>query len=455
MAALTAADPNAQTGTNPIRDAVRAHVLARNPAVLGELRNFFLSHKRREAASDLQQYIAFALCVTDPPEFAMRYKPGDIPPEVTALEGFPALMQRFYKDADIESAWRGIQPSLDKVIAAYQPPVVQGVMEVNGYLRNPTSGYMGRRFQIFLDLLGPPNQIQSFSYGDEYFVVLTPSARPDTNEIRHAYLHYLLDPLSLKFSNFVDRVRGLGDFAKAAPALEDSYKQDFLLLATESLIKGIEVRLAKPAERSRMVQEALEDGFVLTPYFSEALPGYEKQEVAMRLYFPDLMENINLRKEDKRLEGIKFASARRAGKLVTPAQTKEPSLTPAQKTLDEAEKQLYSEKNIEKARETYMRALQETDDKTIHARAYYGLGRAAALERNPELAEKLFHKTLELTPDPQTKAWAQVYLGRLSDLAGEREQAAQFYQAVLANEGASAAARKAAEEGLKSKFQKN
>jgi len=204
-----------------------------------------------------------------------------------------------------------------------------------------------------------------------------------------------------------------------------------------------------------MVQEALEDGYVLTPYFSESLPIYEKQEAAMRLYFADLMENVNLRKEDKRLEGVKFSATRRAGKLVTPAESRDPSLTQAQKALDDAERFLYNDKNVEKAREAYMRVLQQTEEKPLHARAYYGLARVAALERNPELAEKLFHKTLELSPDPQTKAWAQLYLGRLSDLAGEREQAAQFYQAVLATEGASAAARKAAEEGLKSKFQKN
>jgi tetratricopeptide (TPR) repeat protein len=204
-----------------------------------------------------------------------------------------------------------------------------------------------------------------------------------------------------------------------------------------------------------MVEEALEDGFVMAPYFAEALPVYEKQEAAMRLYFADLFENVNLRKEDKRLENVKFATTKRAGKLITAAQSRDPELTAAQKTLDEAERLVYNEKKYDKARDTYMRVLQQTEDRTVHARAYYGLGRVAALERNPELAEKLFHKTLELSPDPQTKAWAQLYLGRLSDLAGEREQAAKFYEAVLATEGASAAARKAAEEGLKSKFQKN
>jgi hypothetical protein len=52
-------------------------------------------------------------------------------------------------------------------------------------------------------------------------------------------------------------------------------------------------------------------------------------------------------------------------------------------------------------------------------------------------------------------AWAEVYLGRLSDAAGERDQAAQHYQAALAVEGASSGARQAAEQGLKTKFQKS
>jgi hypothetical protein len=42
----------------------------------------------------------------------------------------------------------------------------------------------------------------------------------------------------------------------------------------------------------------------------------------------------------------------------------------------------------------------------------------------------------------------------LSDLAGEKEQAAAHYQAVVANQSATAAARQAAETGLRDGFKK-
>jgi len=45
-------------------------------------------------------------------------------------------------------------------------------------------------------------------------------------------------------------------------------------------------------------------------------------------------------------------------------------------------------------------------------------------------------------------------LGRLSDIAGNRDEAAKHYQTALAVEGASAAARHAAEQGIQESFKK-
>ena len=60
-------------------------------------------------------------------------------------------------------------------IKNYQDEVINTLFETNGYLRNP-SGNEGRRFQIYLDLLGEPNQAQVRNYRANYFVVITPSS---------------------------------------------------------------------------------------------------------------------------------------------------------------------------------------------------------------------------------------------------------------------------------------
>src|SRR5262249_17324734 len=149
-------------------------------------------------AAELSQYVSFALSVEDPPSFQSRFKPNELPPDVAEMQGFDVLMQRFYKEANIDELWQRAQPVIEQALEKYHTPVVQAVNEVNAYLRNSASSPKDRRFQIYLDLLSAPNQIQTRSYAGDYFIVLTPSPEPQTNDVRHVYLHYLLDPLAMR-----------------------------------------------------------------------------------------------------------------------------------------------------------------------------------------------------------------------------------------------------------------
>jgi tetratricopeptide (TPR) repeat protein len=332
----------------------------------------------------------------------------------------------------------------EQEIGRYHEPVSRALLEVNGYLRNPTSGYMGRRFQVFVDLLAPANQVHTRSYREEYFIVVTPSTDPRIDDIRHAYLHYLLDPIATKYNERLMRLRGLGDYAQAAPALGEAYKSDFLLLATESLIKAVEARLnRKPAA----AQQAMSEGYVLAQYFFEGLPAYEKQEAAMRLYLPDMLDAVDLKKEDRRIAQIQFAAAAPLKTVAATAPPTPPAASAIEQSLESADK-LYASRDLDKAREEYLKLVRQTDDKSVHARAYFGLGRVAALRNEAELAEQLFRKTLELTPDPHTHSWTEIFLGRLAEGFGERDRAIEHYKAALGIEGAPPGARQAAEQGL-------
>lgn len=451
MAAINAAGYDADAGSpnnSPLRAQVREAVAAANPAVLRELKEFVAAHRQRDWGADLGQYISFALSAHDPPDFSLRFKPAEAPPDVSRLEGFQPLLARFYQEAHIDQLWEKSQPAFEAVIERYHEPVSKALLEVNAYLRNPTAGFLGRRFQIYLDLLGAPNQVQTRSYGDEYFVVITPSPEPRLHDVRHAYLHYLLDPLATKYGMEILEKKPLEDLVQSAPALDANLKSDFLLLTTECLIVAMETRL--PAARTS-VSEALRQGFILSPYFAEQLNAYEKQPEAMRLFFPRMVRGIDTRRETKRLSGVEFAGARPA-RTIAVEQRSEPA--GAARTLEEAE-QLYAARDLDKAREAFTRVLQETGDRSRHASAWYGLARIAVLRKEPELGEKLFQKALDSSPEPWVRAWALVYLGRLSDAAGDRRQAARLYQEALAVNGASAAARQAAEQGMRGPFGKN
>ena len=454
LAAINAAGYDADRSSpanSPIRREIREGIAAKHLDSIERIKRFVETHRQKDSNAELNQYISFALTLQGPPDFQFQLKPNELPPDAAALAGFETLLPRFYQDANIEELWSRSHAAYDQVIDAYHGPVSRALLEANGYLRNPTSGYLGRRFQIYVDLLGAPNQIQSRSYKDDYYVVVTPSADLQVDEIRHAYLHYVLDPLALKFSKPLERIHSMADYAQGAPALPDAYRNDFVLLSTECLIKAVESRLAPPAQRQRLVDQAFHEGFVMTPAFADGLLAYEKQPMALRLYFPDLTAAVDLKREEKRLESVEFATQAAVKKIRRADPTPEPEMSPAEKTLEEADG-LYRTRDLDRAREAFLKVLEQTTLTSMHAKAYYGLARVAALKRDPELAEKLFQKVLESSPDDETKSWAYVYLGRLADAADRRDEAVKNYRSVLTIEGASAGAKAAAEKGLQQSF---
>jgi tetratricopeptide (TPR) repeat protein len=169
------------------------------------------------------------------------------------------------------------------------------------------------------------------------------------------------------------------------------------------------------------------------------------------LYFPDMVAQIDFKREEKRLDHIDFVSAAALRTVHPPPPAPPPALTGAAKTLAEAE-QAYLDRDLERAKAGYLRLLNESDRNPMHAKAYYGLARIAVLQRDPETGDRFFRKVLELDPDASTKSWSLLYLGRLADSQKDREEAVDFYKRALAVEGAPDSVRESAEKGLKEAF---
>ncbi|MBI5083034.1 MAG: hypothetical protein HZB13_00325 [Acidobacteria bacterium] len=450
MAAINAAGYDADINSpnnHPLRAALRQWVTAHNPSSLNDLRRFFQAHRRETPAAELGQYVAWALSVDGPPSFNSRFSPNQVPPQALALEGLGPLLARFYSEAALDQAWKQAQPSYDEAIARYHQPVSQAVFDSNAYLRNPTSGARGRRFQIFIDLLAAPNFVQTLSLADDYFVVITPSPEPRVRDVRHAYLHYLIDPLAIRNAAALDKKRALGDFALASPILDEAYRNDFTLLAGMSLVKAVESRL-DATQAPSLVSQAMSEGFVLTAAFHDALLIFEKQDQSLALYLPRMIADIDRAREDRRIAQVQFASQRSA--RVVPVQAPKPvELSAAAQAAADAER-LYEKRDLPAARAACRRVLEQPAPRPLQARAYFALARIAALEKQPGLSQQLFERSLELDPEPYERAWSHVYLARLATAAQDSAAALLHYQSALAVQGASEGARKAAQTEMQS-----
>ncbi len=451
MAALNMAGYDADLAhSHPLRQLVREQLAKRDIPSLTKIRDFVIHHHQSTDTAELSQYISLAATIGPAPDFAISQRQVELPPDVAPIQEFAALLPAFYKEADIPSLWKMAQPYIESYIRIYHGPVLNAIQEVNAYLRQQTNGISRERFQIFIDLLEAPNNFQTRNYGFEYTVFIGPSvvsgigqtAQPRTFDVRHAYLHYLLEPLATHYHEVIERKKALADHLERAGGLPISFKEDFLLLVSESLIKAVEARLDN---NQREVGEALREGYIFTPYFAEKLPAYEKQESSMAIYYPDMVGAIDLVKEDQRLQSVTFNS--RPTERPAVRVTTEKPLTGVEKTLDDAET-LYTSRQYDQARTLYLAVLSQTDQKPLQAKAYGGMARIALAKNDPETAETLFQKDVDLGPEPEEHAWALFYLGRLALAAGERDHGIQLIQEALRLPGASDKARKAASDAL-------
>ncbi len=445
LAAANAAGYDGGLASSPeIRHQVRARVDASHAAVIAELKAWYHEHPPTDKTQDLSRFISLGLSVKGAPGFEWEKREVEVPPDAKEMDEFRKLLPAFYEQAGIGAIWETAQHATEAQLARLQEPVANALLEANGYLRNPKYGFLGRRFTVEVDVMGAPNQLQNRSYGDDFFVVLTPSSDLHVFDIRHAYFRYIIDPLPIKYGVQLERKAALMYIAEGAPLLREPYRSNFDLLATECLIKAIESRmLGNPS----LIDQAVREGYILAPFFNEQLAIYEKEQDTMKLFFPRMVQALSVRQEIKRLEGVQFAKElpKRAAPVAT--QAEEPARSAAAAIVGQAD-QFYEQKDLDHSSHLYEQALTQPGSSPEHARAYFGLAHVALLKNDPEKADQMFRKALDSSPDADVKAWSCYYLGKLYVLAKEQDEARKWFTEAVETSGAPAKAVESSKAGL-------
>ena len=409
---------------------------------------FYRDHQTGDSSHDIAQYLSLALFVDGPPRFKLTLKEAELPPDAVYVIGFLPLVGDFYEKAQIHSLWLKHRSEYNALVERYHESVAKMVFTTDIYLKLALSGYLGRQFVVYIEPLGAPGQVNARNYGDNYYVVLTPTGNGlPIEQIRHTYLHYVLDPMAMKRFSTVQRLRPLLEVVKTAP-MDDSFKGDVALLLTESLIRAIEIRTSKAAEQEQKaaVQSSMEEGYVLTAYFSEALVDFEKDPAGLRDTYPDMLYQIDLGKETRRASNVQFASQASPELVMGPRQRK----FAAQPTLRLAEQKL-STGDVAGAQKLAQRALDDKKEDTGYA--LFILARASSMSRDLDGARSYFERTLEVSKDSRLVGWSHVYLGRIYDLQEDRESALEQYSAALKTTDPSPEIKTAAEKGLKQAYE--
>ena len=441
----------------PLRQTVRAEIqqAVSKSAEAQEKRaavcQFWNEHQLPGRENDVTPYLSLALELGPPPAFAPTLNEADLAPDAARVLGILPLLQRFYQAAGLHAIWLKFQGQYQAMVSQFHDPIAKELENTDLYLKVPFSNYPSQRFVIFMEPMLSPAQVDARNYGSNYFMVISPDHEGHIRfpEVRHTYLHFVLDPLALGHAQSLKSLEPLLEDLHSAP-MATSFKLDISLLVNECLIRAIEVRMSIPKKnesaRAASVKQSVEEGFVLTRTFYEELGDFEKESTGMKNAYGDLLHGVSLERERKRAREVAFRPEAQA-EVVTALQA-----APDEDHLLNVAEQKLASGDREGAEKIAAQVLQRNHGGDQPGHAAFILARIASLSGRMEEARTSFEQAASSVHDPRMLAWSHIYLGRIYDIQENRGLAMEHYQAALNAGDPSADTRAAAEKGLETPY---
>ena len=429
------------------------------PAV-DAVREFYAQHKLKDAGAMLSRYIWFGLVAGPAPKFQPVLRRDELPPEVLELEGLSEILSNYYTEQKIGSLWKQVQPEYNRAIERLHESISQIVLVSTVYLREMPDATGPRTFTILIEpLVGRITNVRN--YGDHYSIILSGGEDVPTDVVRHAFLHFLLDPMPLMYPRVVVVKRPLFELAAKAPLLPRDLREDYFSWFSECMVKAVELKLKRgsPGEKEAVLRAADSAGYVMVRPLFAALAGFEKSEPSMKIYFPELVRAIDVKTEQVRVAALVYAPAgtqteaealnkEDLSKQRAAAVTTVPNDQEMVNALTEGEKQIAA-KNARGAETSFKTVLAKYPDQI---RAWYGLGLVAVLDEDSARAKDIFGRLTAgehaATQDPMVLSWSHIWLGRILASEGQLDPAKNEFQGALEVPAAPAQAQSAAKRGL-------
>ena len=481
---LTESDPIRQQMRDEVAKALAASEDAREAR--DNICLYIAQHRMTGTVKDISQYVSLALYLTPWPALETSVELPQMPPDSTQVVEILPLLKEFAKTLDLNGIWLTHRHTYDEEVNHLHDALTQMIVSTNYYLKMPASTYDGRRFIVLVEPQMNPHTINARVYGGDYVVVVSPelvkAADGTTHEsirmtdVRHTYLHYLIEPLLYSRSTAMDRFLPILKEVKDAP-LDYRYRSDIVELTIECLIKAVEARtmdtgipayvapkderredftaieIARNAVNQRMeqvrvarVRHEMAQGYVLTAYFYEQMTHFEKDPASLRDTIGELVYGMDVDHETHRAREVTFDAQADDDVLRRTAPRKLTGLDLAEAKLEAGD--LPTAAAMAREALTVAPGSQSVDT----GRANFILARVDIMTRRPEQALDEFEKAAATAKETRILAWSHIYLGRMMDLSCRREDAVSQYKEALAVRDGEQDTRIAAERGLKKAY---
>ena len=157
---------------------------------------YIAQHRMTGGERDIAQYISLALYLTPPPEMETAAELTEMPPDSTQVVEIVPLLRDFVAAVDLHGIWLAVHHIYDAEADQLHDPLSKMIVSTNLYLKMPAETYNGRRFVVVIEPMLSPRMVNARIYGTDYVVVVSPvNGTIRMSDVRHTYLHYVIEPL--------------------------------------------------------------------------------------------------------------------------------------------------------------------------------------------------------------------------------------------------------------------
>jgi tetratricopeptide (TPR) repeat protein len=443
---------------------------------------YIAQHRMTGTELDVAQYISLSLYLSPPPEIEITAELPEMPPDATQVAEIVPILKAFVAAVDLHGIWLTVHHNYDEIANQLHNPLSEMMVATNLYLKMPAPTYDGRRFIVIIEPMLSPSTVNARIYGTDYIVVLSPAdGKIRMTDVRHTYLHYLIEPMLYARSNAIDREQPILKEVRDAP-LEFEYRSNTVALTVECLIKAIEARtmdtgippykIPSNIDRSQLpryeheqqltaqrqeavrvaaVQHDMRQGFVLTQYFYDQMIQFEKDPASLTDTIGEMVYGMDVDQQVHRARQVDFDKQADAEVLERSKPHKLSEMELAEVKLSNGDVAAASSM----AQQELAKDGQSQPPPPDAAHAYFILARAAAMTGHPEQAIDDFQKTLATSKEQRLLSWSHIYLGRMLDLDCKRDEAIAEYKLALTVRDGQEDTRLAAERGVRTPYAVN
>lgn len=292
-----------KNGMHPIRAEIRALLdKSLSKTYQDSVKEFYQNHDHY-----LGYYGTYAFALTAPPHLSLEFNSTTssawAKDEIEALSNLDDYLKEFYDKAEIGKLWQQYRPRIQELHDRFRPHATAAVQHLESFFREKEILSEGQNRKIITAFSPLLSYFQAFTVtvnGNVYLVFGPQPNEPSPASYYHEAGHYFVDPVVEKYRSETDRLEPLFRLAQE--------KQGIIGYAfvEESLVRTVDILLSgklfdsSDDKRKARIEDEYKLGFILCPYFFEALPAYVKSNKTFEEYFPTLIAGITLAKERNR-----------------------------------------------------------------------------------------------------------------------------------------------------------